>query len=278
MTMINQCDLKQVIQVNDRAKSYMIMPLGGNGMIPNLPSVQTQSSTALQERRGIVTYTTTVNDTGERKQLFGYSARHIKSTVIKDPSPDACDQKKERIETDGWYIDFDAKTVCPLGSSPATAASQQGQSACTDEVRNTMTGQGKLGHPLQYTTTIYGEDGKTTTTLSMETVEFSAAPLDAALFEVPAGYSQASSLQEMATLPGNGLSSGPHGTAVPATGPVGPKQPGAVRIGVAEVVNRTGRPFAGTALRDQLTSFVLESKGDATSLVGKTPEELGPEV
>jgi hypothetical protein len=42
---------------------------------------------------------------GERKQMFGFNARHIKTSMVRTASPEACD-KDMKIETDGWYIDF----------------------------------------------------------------------------------------------------------------------------------------------------------------------------
>jgi hypothetical protein len=50
-----------------------------------------------------MTYTT--KDTGERKQMFGYTARHLIMTMESESSPDACSVTKSKMQFDGWYID-----------------------------------------------------------------------------------------------------------------------------------------------------------------------------
>ena len=53
-------------------------------------------------------------------------------------------------------------------------------------MRFRSTGSGKKGFPLIETTTLYGPDGKVTTTITKEVTELSKASLDQALFEIPA--------------------------------------------------------------------------------------------
>ena len=143
---------------------------------------------------GIATLTTTLTDTGEKKTILGHNARHIKTTLVREPSEDACDQKREKIETDGWYIDLKVESLASSLDNPAAAAKPTG---CNDEVRHKQAGKGKLGYPVQYTLTNYGQDGNVVSSLSMEVVELSANPLEAALFEAPAGYAQAHDMEEM---------------------------------------------------------------------------------
>src|SRR4029077_10759752 len=70
-----------------------------------------------------------------------------------------------------------------------------------DRYQFRRTGPSTLGFPLIETTTMYGEDGRAMFTSSKEVVDLSRQPLDAALFDVPAGYTQASSQQEMSGAP-----------------------------------------------------------------------------
>ncbi len=56
------------------------------------------------KRGGIVTSTVTMKDTGERQQMFGYTARRILISTVTESSPEACSQTKSRMDTDGWYI------------------------------------------------------------------------------------------------------------------------------------------------------------------------------
>ncbi len=59
-------------------------------------------------RRASVMVATTIVDTGERKSAFGQQARHVKTMIDRQPMAGACDTSKQRIETDGWYIDAPA--------------------------------------------------------------------------------------------------------------------------------------------------------------------------
>ena len=41
------------------------------------------------QRGGVVNITNTITDTGERKEMFGFTARRIKTSLEKKASPDA---------------------------------------------------------------------------------------------------------------------------------------------------------------------------------------------
>jgi hypothetical protein len=44
-------------------------------------------------------------DTGERRQVGSYSARHVITTTTAAPSPGATTRASESVE-DGWHIDL----------------------------------------------------------------------------------------------------------------------------------------------------------------------------
>jgi hypothetical protein len=105
MIMIQQCDLRRNIQIMPQAKVYMIQPYDQ----PSTSSTTTNNTTAPAsepvKKGGLVTSTVTTKDTGERKQMFGYTARHIITTMEMKSSPEACSQANTKMEIDGWYID-----------------------------------------------------------------------------------------------------------------------------------------------------------------------------
>ena len=111
-------------------------------------------------------------------------------TVIdRQPQPSACDQSKQRMETDAWYID--APKV--VAAQPPNALPAPSPAACRDEVKPTLVGDGALlGFPMAYTTTTQGADGKPVVVMQMEVTEFEVTNLDAALFEIPEGLTAAS--------------------------------------------------------------------------------------
>src|SRR5688572_13095247 len=201
MDMINitQCDLKRTIQVSDQARKYVITPMETGDLTAN--SAPVAPVTAEPTRAGgVVTYNTTAVDTGERKEMFGFTARHVKTTLAIESSPDACNPVKQRMETDGWYIDFAFGLKCEIGGSQMmTQPSARG--GCRDKVRFNRQGAARTGYPLIETTTMYGPNGEVTFTTTKEVVELSREPLDAALFDVPAGYAETRNSQELYVMP-----------------------------------------------------------------------------
>src|SRR6185437_7295844 len=104
MIMIQQCDLRRNIQIMPQAKMYTIQPYDEPSTSSTTPNTTAPTSQPVK-KGGVVTSTVTTKDTGERKQMFGYTARHIITTMEMKSSPDACSQNNTKIEIDGWYID-----------------------------------------------------------------------------------------------------------------------------------------------------------------------------
>ncbi|HLA95400.1 MAG TPA: hypothetical protein VK612_06745, partial [Pyrinomonadaceae bacterium] len=114
---ILQCDLKQLVKINDLEKKYMIEPFGTDA--PAVAPTKTTTTTKVKTQQGgTVTQTVELIDTGERRQFFGYTARRIKTVTSIEPSPDACEKDPMRLETDGWYIDLTAGLVCKTDRGP----------------------------------------------------------------------------------------------------------------------------------------------------------------
>ena len=127
--------------------------------------------------------------------MFGFTARHIKTSMVKKASPESCD-KDQKVETDGWYIDFQYAFECPSQIQKTPAPPVHSQPGCKDDVRTRTIGSAKLGFPLLVTTTIYQPDGRTST-MTQEVLELSREPLSASLFDVPEGYALAKDMQEL---------------------------------------------------------------------------------
>src|SRR5688572_23398851 len=101
MITVRQCDLNRTIMINDKNRTYLITPDSANaadgGASASVPGANSQQS---QPRRGgVVTITSTITDTGERKEMFGFTARRIKTSMVKEASPDACDKSNAKVET-----------------------------------------------------------------------------------------------------------------------------------------------------------------------------------
>jgi hypothetical protein len=148
---------------------------------------------AQARRGGVVNVTRTVTDTGARKEMFGHTARRIKMSLVTEAGPDSCNPGSTRVESDGWYIDFQYDFACSYRQGSQAAPANTG---CDDEVRTRTVGTAKHGYPVQVATTVFGKNGEASV-MSQEVLKLSREPLDASLFEVPAGYALARDAQQL---------------------------------------------------------------------------------
>jgi len=276
-TTILQCDLKRNLTINEKTRTYLIsssdgtnpsMAVGDGG--PATPSVAQNQP----QRGGVVNITNTITDTGERKEMFGFTARHIKTSMVKTASPEACD-KDAKIETDGWYIDFQYAFECPGQTQKYQTPTYRPQPGCKDDVRAKTIGTAKLGFPLLVTTTIYQPDGRTST-MTQEVLELSRESLSATLFDIPEGYTLAKDMQQLYGMPTATSAS----NAPTETKPAGSsressstaksstsKKPGVIRIGL---ILPTVQMYAGNAAQTAETlrnSFMTHLNGPTIEVV-----------
>lgn len=281
---VRQCDLKRTIQISDSAKKYVITSMETGDATANTTAAGGGMSEP-SRRGGLVTYTTTAVDTGERKEMFGFQARHVKTTVVIESSPDACNPIKQRTETDGWYIDLSFGLNCDLGGRAPTMGIPAAR-GCRDTVRFNRQGAARTGYALQETTTSYGPDGRAAFSSSKEVVDLSREPLDAALFDVPAGYTEAASAQELYAMPSmaemtSQMSKGRPPAEVDqgnASSMSNAKAPGSIRVGVVQINNKTDHGVSQESLRERLIGEIQGSGVEAVPLSAISPREAEVEA
>lgn len=261
---LNQCDVQRTVQVLEAQRSFMVVPRGST------PSPMTAPAPAAPRKGGIANVTLQIEDTGETKNLFGRVARRVRSIMVRDGAPDSCQPGKQRIETDGWYIDFDGGALS-CGENASAPPAQTSQSDCTDDVRMQQTGSGKLGYPLAYAMNTTAEDGKTVT-MTMNVTEFSVDPLDPSLFEVPAGFSELKIPDTSSMM--QGAPAVPQRAGLSAASAAAPKAPGAIRVGVPSTANKAGKGYGGLVARDRLMDELVEQNLDAVPLDGLSDADL----
>jgi len=283
---ITQCDLKRTIQINDSARKYMISSFAADeGDTAAAGGGHAQGAAGPAQKGGVVTLTINTVDTGERKEMFGFTARHLKRTTMMESGPGACSQNKMKIENDGWYINLEYGLAC----ESASRAPQMGPTSqsCRDRYQYHRTGPATLGFPLIETTTMYGDDGRPTFTMMKEVVEISRQPLDAALFEIPAGYTQAASQQEMYGAPSMdqamaqareraGQTSTPTGN--PALRELATNAPPKAKVGVVEFNNKAKASVSTDSLRQQLIAVLNGNGIDAVALNASSASEAALEA
>ena len=302
-TTIMQCDLKRTVTINEKTKTYMISSTDGTGTATSVSTGEgdgggatpgTQPQTAqqpqAQPRGGLVNITNTITDTGERKEMFGFTARHIKTSMVKTASPEACD-KDQKVETDGWYIDFQYAFECQTQTQKYQPHARPQQPGCKDEIRTKTVGTAKLGFPLLVTTTVYQPDGRTTT-MTQEVLELSREPLAASLFEIPAGYTLAKDTNELYGISTTATASASYNpqpnanttsnsTSTPDTTTIAtaatPKKPGVIRIGlILPKVQLTSGDAAQAAetLRKTFAGYLNGPTIEVVSLSARLPAQV----
>ncbi|HEX2270974.1 MAG TPA: hypothetical protein VHH35_15625, partial [Pyrinomonadaceae bacterium] len=187
MILVQQCDLRRNIQIMPQAKAYIIQPYdeATNSTTTGRANPGQPGATT---RGGIVTSIVTTKDTGERKQMFGYTARHIITTMETQSSPDACTQMKSKMQIDGWYIDAAFALDCDSGLAYKSYTPPQ-SGGCQDRYVTKQVGTAKKGYPVWEKTTIFDPaTGAESFSTINEVVEFSNATLDPSLFDIPEGY------------------------------------------------------------------------------------------
>lgn len=282
---VEQCDLKRNVKISDKKKMYAVEPFDdGIDTTPTKPVAQTKAPKAKIEKGGTVTYISNITDTGERKQMFGLTARHIKTSMEMQASPDACMKENMKVETDGWYVDL-PEFSCPITSRPQTPQMpmERSEGGCRDKTIFKTSGGGKLGFPLMFTSTMkMGDDDDMSFTQKLETIEFSKATLDAALFDIPAGYKETQNSSELygkpdytAMMKNQGGNDDDDDEDTPKN-PVKnnsmpmnnsastPKKSGAIRIGVLIPTNRSGEDISTTNMH----SFLIQqlSRGNVEAV------------
>jgi hypothetical protein len=284
---ITQCDMRRTIQVNDRSRMYLIAPMDSDSGDAG-SGASAAASGGPRTRGGLVTMTINTVDTGERKEMFGFTARHLKRTMSSQSSPDACNPNQIRMDTDGWYINLEYGLDCGSSDRPP----QMGRTAaggCQDRYQFNRTGPAKLGYPLIETTTMYGADGSAMFTRTQEVIELSRQPLDASLFDVPAGYTEARSQAEMSGTPSMAdamamsrqQSGDTHGGSEQTSTAGRESNVNAnarVRVGVAEFSNKTKSTISTDSLREQLIAMLNGDGIDAVSLSASSPSEAAMEA
>jgi hypothetical protein len=257
--LLKQSDLKRTVQISRTASTYVVIP---DDAAPAAVQPAATASTS-----GVVVVTSTFTDTGERKAIFGLQARRVKTTIDRQPMPGACDSTKQRIETDAWYVDVPVPAQPPPAASPATAA------ACVDQIKATHNGDSKaLGFPISYSMTMTAGDEKPSV-VSMEVTELEVTNLDAALFEVPSGFTEAGNVRALSQALSDANEARLAAT-VAAAGPPAPKAPGVIRVGVPELTNKTTQQVDTRALRARLIAALTAAKIEAEPLPSGSQADL----
>jgi hypothetical protein len=243
---IRQCDLKRSLTVNDSQKTFLIKPDLEEGDSSKAAAAALLGAVPAAENGGTITYTSKVMDTGEKKQIYGYTARHLKTTVLAQSSPNACNAVKQKYDIDGWYIDVKEQAGCQRFSPYINDV--QG---CHDRIVLNQAGTLRPGLAVQETVSITNGDNPPMV-ITREVTELKKGPLAQELFDLPADYRQVSSAAELYGIPSTmarAAAAGTSGSSDPyasAQADQRPKMPG-----VAQMMNPVTGPATALAAQQQ---------------------------
>jgi hypothetical protein len=179
---LRQCDLHRTVTINEQAQTYLVTNDAPDDAA--LKAAAMMSGAPVADSGAYITETAAVTDTGERKTLYGYQARHLKAKVSVVSSQNSCSQLNQEYEVDGWYADI-AKEMS--GACQQFLPPVRQPEGCTDRVIRKRSGSAKPGYPIQENLTLHSPDGSTQQ-VGVITSEISKPTLEKELFEVPAGY------------------------------------------------------------------------------------------
>jgi len=194
-TTLRQCDTKRTLTINEQSQAYLASSDPQDEAAMKAAALMGGTPVA-DSSAPAITQISTVTDTGERKPMFGFTARYLKTTVQVESAQGACSQVSQKYEIDGWYADvLKEQTSCQQFLPPVRQ-----NDGCHDRVITRHGGAGKPGYPLMETILFHNADS-TTTKIDVATSQMPKQVLAAEKFDVPAGYRQVSSVAELNSAP-----------------------------------------------------------------------------
>lgn len=206
---ITRCDLGQTFELNLDAREYTSAPY------PPKPFTQEElkargldTPVAYASDKPTLRIEVTTTDTGERKEIFGHTARHVITTRKQIPLQGFASIPQESV-TDGWYIDSNSGSIdlrqqlpCdrkwPEGKQGHTLAylhAAGGNRPSMDKPEFVTIGEPETGFVLQSIMTSKntytlpdGTRKQSDSKFEMHVTQLDKGPLDPALFEIPAGF------------------------------------------------------------------------------------------
>jgi len=194
---IVRCDLGQSFELNLDTAEYTSAPYPPKALTPE--EIKARGlDTPLTSRSASATIRVEIKttDTGERKEIFGRTARHVITTTTQTPLPGSHSEPQESVD-DGWYIDFEQRLSCDPKPSAGSHGYLVGYVSAgngrqpMEKTEFVRIGEPETGFPLDLTLTSKSPSNlpdRTISNFETRVTQFEDGPLDPALFEIPPGF------------------------------------------------------------------------------------------
>jgi hypothetical protein len=206
---LTRCDMGQIFELNLEDKQFVSAPIPKFTTEAEQQALAVKYSASAPQRTPTVLVEVTTVDTGERKKMFGYEARHVITTRKHTRLNQAKDVILESV-TDGWYTDLPTALSCyPRPKAGGIGfVTMETKSTPADVPTVKLVGKPESGFPLSTITTshdIYvlpdGSKRETNSKLAQQVTGLYSGPLDPQLFEVPRGFARVAQLRRNPSVP-----------------------------------------------------------------------------
>jgi hypothetical protein len=192
--MIRRCDLGKMFFLNLATREYSESTDPAVTMAKALAAAKTKpKSNRAPPSKPTLRIETTTADTGERKQMFGYTARRVIYTQKYVPLEGSTAIAQETTQ-DGWYVDIDTNLSCDVKFSGETHAHLVAVSNRNERIDFVDKGTGRLGFPVSITATLNSSMVRAPSSAQksdqtvLEVTDLQKESLEPALFEIPPGF------------------------------------------------------------------------------------------
>jgi hypothetical protein len=198
----------QDFELNLDDKQYVSTPIPKFLSPADWQALAAKQSASAAPRTPTILIEISIVDTGERKNLFGYEARHV-ITTEKDTRLNGTKDVEQESVKDGWYADLPTSLSCyprSRGSVSFATGYSMNEPAAVPLLK--VVGTPETGFALSMTTTSHspysladGSRHEGTATSMHEVTELFWGPLDPRLFEVPAEFTPVDHLRREPPVP-----------------------------------------------------------------------------
>jgi hypothetical protein len=292
---ITQCGEGQIIQINERTKTYLVTPIAQES-----PSrLRSRDSDDQSPNQATANFVEELRDTGERKDYFRRTARHLTVEFASAAERPAC-MNYLQASVDGWYIDIPWPACA---RSPAEEQLRSAVEGCAEELHFKVSGNARLGFPVVEDETLSAKtsDAELIHKIHREVSKMENLPVDARLFQIPTSYREVNSFEELMGAPGGVLASNLIGMATmrptahlkegpstfkqgtpageaDAAAKLADKKPGVLRLGVAQVTSSVAQPASLSTLQGKIIAGLQAAAFEAVPLTTNPDDHDGLEA